>query len=303
MRALLLTPRLSLRLSVALGLIFGSAAASIAQEPAPPKPAAPAAEEDQTPEKLLTKKRLDLMANRIGQIEVRSTAEGVDLPAKFESTPIFRYDDPARGLVAAGVWRLGAKGRPLAIITTELQPRFYNRPRIVYEYLSLIDTPFTASSGDCAWSPRASEVAFKPIPGAPEPAENDRQRLIQMRTEAKRFIASEVVKERYELRLVPQPIERYTPEGSPRADGSMFILAFGLNPEAILFIESDGKQWNYAIGRLAGASKMSAEIDGQVVWEAGPPKYGWQSSYTGSNAPAEIPGIAPDGTPIKDETP
>lgn len=303
MRALLLTTRLSLRLSVALGLIFGSAALSIAQEPAPPKPAAPAVEEEQTPEKQLAKKRLDLMTSRIGQVQVRSGVEGIDLPATFESTPIFRYDDPARGLVSAAVWRLGAKGRPLAIITTELQPRFLGKPRIVYEYLSLIDTPFTASSKDCAWSPRASEVTFKPIPGAPEPAENERQRLIQMRTEAKRFIASEVVKERYELRLVPQPIERYTPEGSPRADGSMFILAFGLNPEAILFIESDGKQWNYAIGRLAGASKMSAEIDGQVVWEVGPPKYVWQSSYAGSNAPADIPGIAPDGTPIKEEAP
>jgi hypothetical protein len=256
--------------------------------------------EEEEKEKALSQKRLELMTDRIGQMTVRWPDGDASLPERLEATPIFKYADPARGLVAAGLWRLGAKGRPLAIISTELQPRYRNNPRIVYEYLSLTPQPFTVTSADTQWAPSASEAEFKPIPDSPAPAENAPQRLIQMRALAKRFTASEVVQERFELRMVPQPIERYVPSEAERADGSMFILAFGLNPEAILFIESDGQQWQYALARLAGAGKMTAEIDGKPAWEIGPPKYGWKNSYTASNSPANIPGIAADGSPIEE---
>lgn len=293
--------RLALSAGLTLACLWPTTHLLFGQDPAATAPNEPATlkAEPETEEKTLARKRLDLQAQRIGTMKVTWKEADDKLPTTFETTPIFKYDDPARGLVSAGLWRLGPKGRPLAIISTELQPRFYGSPRIIYEFLSLTPKAFSITSTDSRWSPSASEIEFKPIPNAPEPAENAPQRLIQMRAQARRFTASEVVKERFELRLMPQPIERYTPEGSDRADGSMFLLAFGLNPEAILFIESDGKQWNYAIGRLAGASKMNAEIDGQPAWEIGPVKYGWQNSYTASNSQADIPGIAPDGTPVK----
>lgn len=293
--------RLALSSGLALVCLWPTTQLLFGQDPAAAAPNEPATlkAEPETEEKALARKRLDLQAQRIGQMKVAWKEPADNLPAQFETTPIFKYDDPARGLVSAGLWRLGPKGRPLAIISTELQPRYHGSPRIIYEYLSLTPKAFTVTSNDTRWSPSASEIEFKPIPGAPEPAENPAQRLIQMRAQARRFTASEVVKERFELRLMPQPIERYTPAGSDRADASMFLLAFGLNPEAILFIESDGKQWNYALGRLAGASKMNAEIDGQPAWEAGPARYGWQNPYTASNSQADIPGIAPDGTPVK----
>ena len=117
----------------------------------------------------------------------------------------------------------------------------------------------------------------------------------------KRFSGEELVgKEKCELRLLPQPIDRYTPSATDRADGAIFIAAYGTNPEAVLFIESDGKSWNYAAGRLAGATTISLSIDGATAWEGAPVKYGSNSPYTASNAPADIPGISPDGTEIKE---
>lgn len=255
------------------------------------------------PDKVLAQERLDLMQKRIAQFVVRPAPRGPEFPGQFEAQPIFRYDDPARGYVAAALWKLGAEGRPLAIISTELQPLYHGRPRIVYEYLSLTAQSLIAASPDYYWSPEGSAIEFKPVPDSPAPAENERLRLLQMRKEARRFSGFELVaKERCELRLLPQPVDRYTPNTAERADGGVFILAFGTNPEAVLFLESDGTKWNYAFGRLSGAQQIQLKLDNDaVVWEVGPVKYASSAPYTASNAAASIPGIAPDGSPIPTE--
>jgi hypothetical protein len=202
--------------------------------------------------------------------------------------------------VAAALWKLGAEGRPLAIISTELQPLYHGRPRIVYEYLALTSQRFVAASSDFRWGPLSNAIEFKPVPDSPAPAETERLRLLQMRKEARRFSGFELVgNERCELRLLPQPIDRYTPSTAERADGGIFILAFGTNPEAVLFIESDGTKWNYAFGRLSGAAQIQLKVDDDaVVWDVGRVKYASSEPYTASNAAASIPGIAPDGSPL-----
>lgn len=247
----------------------------------------------------LTAKRYELMQKRMEKVKVTSKEEG--FPETFNSKPIFRYTDPARNYVAAAVWKLGDTGRPKAIITSELHRQFYGSPRIVYEYLSLTPTKFTATGGDIRWNPEASVLEFKPVPKTQAPDESPQRRLLQLRAIVKRFSGEELVgKEKCELRLLPQPIDRYTPSATDRADGAIFIAAYGTNPEAVLFIESDGKSWNYAAGRLAGATTISLSIDGATAWEGAPVKYGSNSPYTASNAPADIPGISPDGTEIKE---
>lgn len=246
----------------------------------------------------LATQRFELMQKRMARVTVKSLEEG--FPEKFAAKPIFRYTDPARNYVAAAVWKLGEEGRPKAIITTELHRQFYGQPRIVYEYLSLTPSKFTATGGDIGWAPEGTTLEFKPVPGAPPPAETPSRRLLELRSIAKRFAGEELVgKEKCELRLLPQPIDRYTPSSVDRADGAIFIAAFGTNPEAILLIESDGKSWNYAAGRLAGASTISLSIDGVTAWEGTPVRYGSNSSYTAGNAPADIPGISSDGSEIK----
>lgn len=258
--------------------------------------------EDAQPEKKkddeLTARRNELMQNRVARARVRSREDG--FPEKFSEKPIFRYTDPARQYVAAAVWKLGDQGRPLAIITTELHRQYFGRPRIVYEYLSLTPVPFAVTGGDFNWMPEGSALDFKPVPDAPAPEETAQKRLRQMRAIANRFSGEEVVaKERCELRLLPQPIDRYTPSSGERADGAIFIATFGTNPEAVLFIESDSKAWNYAVGRLAGGPTISLSIDGKTAWEGAPVRYAVNSPYTASNADADIPGLAPDGSEIE----
>jgi len=244
---------------------------------------------------ILTAQRYELMQERMGSVKVKSDER--DFPETFAPKPIFRYTDPARNYVAAAVWKLGDEGRPKAIITTELHRQYYGSPRIVYEYLSLTPARFTATGGDIRWMPEGTSLEFKPVPKTEAPDASPKRRLLQLRAIAKRFTGEELVgEEQCELRVLPQPVERYTPTSAEYADGAIFIAAFGTNPEAILFIESDGKTWSFAAGRLAGASKISLSVDGVTAWEGAPVSYGANSPYTASNAAAKIPGVAPDGS-------
>lgn len=266
-----------------LAFLLAAAAAVRAEEPIPEKV-------DE-----LTARRQTLMRERVESVKVKADEAG--FPETFAARPIFRYTDPARNYVAAAVWKLGDEGRPKAIITTELHRQYFGSPRIVYEYLSLTPTKFTAAGGDIRWMPEGTTLEFKPVPKTEAPDASAKRRLLQLRAIAKRFTGEELVgAEQCELRVLPQPIERYTPTSAEYADGAIFIAAFGTNPEAILFVESDGKAWNYAAGRLAGASKISLSIDGVTAWEGAPVSYGANSSYTASNAAAAIPGVAPDGS-------
>ncbi|MBC7816768.1 MAG: hypothetical protein IAG10_07765 [Planctomycetaceae bacterium] len=247
----------------------------------------------------LATQRFELMQKRMASVRVKAGEEG--FPEQFASKPIFRYTDPARNYVSAAVWKLGEEGRPRALITTELHRQYRGNPRIVYEYLSLTAEKFTVMGGDIRWAPEGTALEFKPVPGTQAPEETPQRRLLQLRAIAKRFAGDELVgKEKCELRLLPQPVDRYTPSSADRADGAIFMVTFGTNPEAALFLESDGKTWSYAVGRLTGASKVALTIDGATAWEGTPVRYGSNQPYNASNAPADIPGIAPDGSEIKD---
>jgi hypothetical protein len=245
----------------------------------------------------LAPQRFELIRRHVAAAEISSREDG--FPRRFAAKPIFKYSDPARGHVAAAVWKLGDEGRPKAILTSELD-RFNNgQPCISHEYTSLTSTPFSVTLDGMHWTPAATEYHFKVFPEAPEPEKTPQRRLLQLRELAKRFAGHEVVvNEKCELRLLPQPVDRYVPSKAERADGAIFFFTFGTNPEVMLLIESDGKQWSYAAGRMTGAEEVMLTLDDAIAWEGAPLQKGTSSPYTGSIAPVDIPGIAADGREI-----
>ena len=201
-------------------------------------------------EEVLATRRFDLMRKKVAAAKSQSGEAG--FPSQFAANPIFKYSDPARGYVAAAVWKLGGEGRPRRL-ATELDRRDHGAPCISYEHLSLTATPFSLRSDDMDWSPAGTLFEFKPIPKAPTPAKTPQLRLRQLRETARRFASHEEVKnEKCELRLLPTPVDRYSPSNADQADGAIFFFTFGTNPEVVLLIESDGKTWSYAAGRLTG---------------------------------------------------
>ncbi len=248
---------------------------------------------------LLAMQRFNVMYQQVTAADVRSQESG--FPVRFAEKPLFKYSDPARGYVAAAVWKLGEKGRPKAFVVSELIPKTFGKPCISYEYISLTKTAFTISSIDMNWSPSSTLFEFKPIRGSDAPEKTVARRLIQMRDITKRISCREVDKnQKCELRLLPQPIDRYTPSSDANADGAVFLYSFGTNPEVMLLLESDGKNWFYAAGRMTGAEDVTLTIDDVDEWKGSPVQPGATSPYTGSIAAIDIPGIAKDGSEIKE---
>jgi hypothetical protein len=243
------------------------------------------------------KARMDLMRARAMSIKFSSQQEG--FPPSLESEPLFRYDNATRGYVDGTVWRLGKTGRPLAIVTTELHPRYLGtRPVVVYDFLSLTLQPFAARAGDVSgWTPSTSAVQMQVLDDAPQPADNSAQRLFQMKQLATRFSASQIVskedpeEKKRELRLLPRPIDRYQSATNDGNEGAIFLFVAGRMPGIVMLLETDGDKWVYGFGRLSAPSTLSVYIDKKQVWIVPPDVGSWSASCTASNGPAQIPGI------------
>src|SRR5262245_22383728 len=279
------------------GSVVSVASFSQADEESGGDPARAKSSTGKNRDEALAAERFELIRRHVASAEIRSKEDG--FPTRFAAKPIFKYSDPARGHVAAAVWKLGDEGRPRAILASELD-RFSNgKPCISHEYTSLTATPFSVTLDGMHWAPASTQYQFKPFPKGPAPEITPQRRLLQLRELAKRFAGHEVVgNEKCELRLLPQPVDRYVPSKAQRADGAIFFLTFGTNPEVMLLIESDGKQWSYAAGRMTGAQEVVVTLDETIAWEGAPLQKGDDSPFTGSIAPVEIPGIAADGREI-----
>lgn len=243
----------------------------------------------------IEQQRMELMRSRALAISFASATEGV--PARLEREPLFRYDDVPRGYVDGAVWRWGGKGRPLAIVTTELHPRYLGAgSRVVYDFLSLSDFAFSASSADCSWTPSAAAVQMQRLNEAPPPARTAAKRLFQMKRITQRFHADQIVSEeppekRLSLRLLPRPIDRYAPSENTNADGATFLFVAGRMPGVILFLQTDGAKWQFGIGRLSAPSTLAVTVDGEEVYRVPPNNGTWTSAFNASNSPASIPGF------------
>lgn len=260
-------------------------------------PLALAADEPPTesPKRDVARERLKIMTERIESFSFSSAERA--FPKALRGTPLFRYDDETRGYVDGTIWRLGEKGRPLAIVTAELHPNYLNGgPRVVYDFLSLSERAFTARSPDIpGWTPGRSAVEFHPLPDGPAPSHIAAKRLSQLKELTRRFSGTQDVREIdrsfVQLRLLPREIERYSPDTNERSDGAIFVFANGRNPAVLLLIETDGEAWHYGIGRLSAPSQLEMKLDGAPVWTqpAVNNSLSWSDPYTASNAPAKFP--------------
>ena len=77
--------------------------------------------------------RMAIMRERTLKLALESDV--ISFPKTLRSEPLFRYDDLTRGYVDGAIWRDNAKGRPKAIITSELHKNF----------LGVVQRSFTSS--------------------------------------------------------------------------------------------------------------------------------------------------------------
>jgi len=236
LRALVCRPGLSLVCLAASSLLFLSQGKAEEKEPADATSAS----------------RLRAIREIMRQINWTSI-EG-DEPQRLEikPDPLLRYNDVTRGILDSVVFRVGTKGRPAALITAELYGRAGTTFLLNHEFVALYEPKVRAERDTFIWKPSQGNLQFHEFRNAEPPVENVRLRLAQMRRLAEQFTATQTVgTSQIVLRRVTTPLDRYEPSDKPRADGSLFAFAWGVNPEAVLFVESDGQKMALRLGALS----------------------------------------------------
>jgi hypothetical protein len=200
--------------------------------------------------------------------------DGGQTKATLVEKPIYIWTNPTRSDGQHGavfVWT--HRGRPVAVGSIFSHPEKGQR-MICHEAHSLAEgklTPQRAAAKE-EWSPKAP-VPMLPLPGAPKPEASAARRLLQMRSLARDITAhsNDFQKERWDLRLLPQPLYRYDkPEGDV-VDGTLFafVTSAGTDPEVILVLEArkaaSGLAWHYRAIRFSD-SDLFVQHSGKEIW-------------------------------------
>ncbi|MGH7137597.1 MAG: hypothetical protein ACREHD_17765 [Pirellulales bacterium] len=259
-----------------------------------------AADDDPQPSKVEKRaaQRLELMRGAIDDFQVTSAEIEDESALKFSDHPLLRYHDQSReagdglkGVVDATLWRLGTSGRPKAILTLEIYLADQGNPVLTYEFVSLTPQKFDMKRPGVYWMPHSTDLSMTELNEAPAPADTPKARLAQMRELARRFTADEqLAKEKINLRLLPQPIDRYSDANAGILDATVFVFANGTNPEMGLLLECSDKRWSYGLFRLTSAA-LFAQFDGKPIEVAAKPKgYPVDAPYTATRHGIFLPG-------------
>jgi len=261
---------------LALGILFlvHTAAAQATPDAAPSESARP--EPSDQADESEQKARLKVAEEHVGKIDMRLAAGERDAVERIER-PLLVYGDSARDNADGTLWAWGRKGRPLAVLETYYNTKSgglrANAITLTGTRLVIAKTP--AASGTL-WQPRSAQIQPVAFPDAPAPSDRLAVRLRQAKELAQRLSAHEFWdpdNTRSELRLLIQPVHRYSDPEAKIHDGAVFVLAHGTNPEVLVLIEALGdsreaSRWHYSLARL-GSAELHMEIDGKEVWRQG----------------------------------
>ncbi|MEJ7636555.1 MAG: hypothetical protein WKF75_00835 [Singulisphaera sp.] len=123
-----------------------------------------------------------------------------------------------------------------------------------------------------------------------------------MREQARRFKAFQMFDpppiangDRFELRLLTQPIHRYNDPARGIVDGGVFLIAYGQNPEIVLIVEARGDgtanpAWSYGLGRISMAMPHVSLDDKEIEdWPDDGRRAGPSAAYFIFGIPARNP--------------
>jgi hypothetical protein len=196
--------------------------------------------------------------------------------ARLNTKPIYIWTNPTRNDGQNGavfVWT--AAGRPVVVGSIFSHPEGGKRV-ICHEFHSLAEGTLEPrrTVADEQWQPKAA-VPLLPLPEAPPVESSPARRLVQMRTLSREFTAHSIDyrKERWELRLLPQPLYRYEKPEKDVLDGALFayVTSAGTDPEVILVLEArkgtDKPAWHYRAIRFSD-SDLFVQHSGKEVWSS-----------------------------------
>jgi hypothetical protein len=233
--------------------------------------AAPQAMADEPKSEEAQRQWLEFMTRKVDGFVI-STEKTPEQRLDRVKGPVLRYTNPVRENFARGAIFLWLSGeRPMAAVSLWVGAD----GKVRREFTSLTDEPLRCvREGQTIWAPRSGSFTRRPLPEAPKPASTSASRLAQMRRLAERFSADFdpwPTKGWEDLRLLPQPLYRYTAAEQGMVDGAIFALAQSNDPEVLIVLElarpaaDAAPAWSYAFARMS-SKRMRARFDDKEVW-------------------------------------
>lgn len=192
--------------------------------------------------------------------------------AKQSPEPVLRWSNPAAGEIHGNVFLWTLQERPVAI--GSLFKWFSPHTHTSHEFHSLSESPLEVTyEGRSVWKTKSGGIKFSTLEGPFHPATTAGQRLLQMRSLAKNFEVTKIDRDnsQQELRLLTQPIYRYSAATEKVLDGGLFVFVQGTDPEVFLMLEArgdgDAARWNFAAARMNSVG-FQARFREREVWRA-----------------------------------
>ena len=176
-------------------------------------------------------------------------------PFELKPESLLKWQNTVNKSVHGNIFGLTNKGRPELVASIM---RFYS-PRTSFgvEFQSLALTPLTIEKeGEVVWTPKEPGVVLKPFDEEMVPSDSKPQRLRQMRQLAQSFTADleDYDRDKYKLRLMPQPLYRYESTDPEVLDGALFSYTYTTDPDLLVVIEarqSNGRfRWMFGLARM-----------------------------------------------------
>jgi hypothetical protein len=199
------------------------------------------------------------------------------LPLNLSPKPLLSYADNPRGIHDARLWLLQVDQRPAALMKTEYMT-LNGWPQWVYcvSSWSKPNIQVTLPLGK-QWTSSKPGVEWQSLPTDFSTSETAAGRLRQLKETARRFSATSIDEVApagaQEMRLLNQPLVRYSAPGEGILDAALFGLTNnGTNPDLILALEIVGNtggplEWRYAAAQMTSA-RLHMRLDDKEVWAA-----------------------------------
>lgn len=229
---------------------------------------------DETAEKEQRAAYLRAMRRMAAECKVVRLTDDGEVGCTMTKKSVLNWADSARHpdlLVPGTCWIWHDQGRP------QLIGEIYGRTNDVGAWnmfnCSLSSDEVRFTGGSHSWIAQGSYYTPMAIPNSTV-AESKAARTFQLKQLARRFDSHQFWDgERYELRLLSQPLYRYEDERAGIIDGAIYALVHGTNPEVLLLIEAQEpretsrgvEQWKVAFGSLAGA-RCVVRLDREEIW-------------------------------------
>lgn len=229
---------------------------------------------DEKQDEKTKRERLEFMTRKLDGFEI-AAEKSPKQPFVRRKEAVLRFGNPVRNVFTDSVLVVWLSGeRPVVMGSLWIGAEGTVRR----EFVSLSDQPLQCKhDGKAIWAPGSGSFTKKPLPDGPKPAATPALQLALMRRLAKRFTGDFLGgsnKEWEELRLMPEPLYRYTADKGG-VDGAIFALAQSNDPEVLVVLEQASPTpdapatWSYGLARMSSA-RLRVNLDGKEVWSAKP---------------------------------